>query len=98
MQTDEHLVTVTRYAESNPLRAKMATDLGSWRWSSYTANAGLAVDALVTEAPVWAQLSANEEKRQAYWRHWLHTPHTEREPKRCANRWCRAGRSRRIGG
>ena len=79
IETDEHLLTVMRYAESNPLRAKMVTDLGSWRWSSYAAHAGMGVDPLVTEAPAWAQLGANNEKRQAYWQRWLHTPQTERE-------------------
>lgn len=79
IQTDEHLLTVMRYVESNPLRAKMVTDLGSWRWSSYAVHAGLGVDPMVSEAPVWAQLGATEEKRQAYWKRWLHTPQTERE-------------------
>src|SRR5438270_14060458 len=32
---DDHLLTVLRYVEGNPLRAGMVADLQTYRWSSY---------------------------------------------------------------
>jgi putative transposase len=34
VQSDEHLLTVARYIERNPLRAKMVEDARAWQWSS----------------------------------------------------------------
>jgi putative transposase len=35
VQQDEHLLTVARYVESNPVRAKMVESAADWPWSSY---------------------------------------------------------------
>ncbi len=35
---DDHLLTVMRYIEQNPLRARMVKDVGEYRWSSYLLN------------------------------------------------------------
>jgi putative transposase len=35
VQEDRHLLTVLRYVEANPLRAKLGTRAGDWPWSSY---------------------------------------------------------------
>ena len=35
VQDDEHLLTVTRYIEGNPVRALLAPTVGEWPWSSY---------------------------------------------------------------
>src|SRR5258708_1449500 len=35
IQDDDHLLTVLRYVESNPLRAGMVKDLAEYSWSSY---------------------------------------------------------------
>jgi putative transposase len=77
--TDEHLLTVMRYVESNPFRAGLVGDLADYPWSSYRAH-GLGESLpLVDEAPVWSSLGRSEAARQAYWRKWLHTPLTEKE-------------------
>jgi len=34
VQTDEHFLTVCRYVERNPLRARLVTRAEAWRWSS----------------------------------------------------------------
>ena len=34
IETDHHLHTVIRYAEQNPLRAKLVTQVEDWQWSS----------------------------------------------------------------
>jgi putative transposase len=71
---DEHLLTVMRYVESNPLRAGMVSDLAAYPWSSYLAHGLGKSMGLVDQAPVWAGLSKTEPGRQAYWRRWLHQP------------------------
>ena len=35
VQDDHHLLTVMRYAEANPLRAKMVEKAEAWPWSSF---------------------------------------------------------------
>ncbi len=79
IEGDEHLLTAMRYAECNPLRAGTVSNLADWRWSSYRVHVGLDSDDLVSESPVWSQLGADEAKRRAYWKRWLHTPQTEQE-------------------
>ncbi len=34
IQEDDHLLTVLRYVECNPLRANMVQEAEAWRWSS----------------------------------------------------------------
>jgi REP-associated tyrosine transposase len=36
IQTDEHLLTVCRYVEQNPLRAGLVARAENWRWSSFS--------------------------------------------------------------
>jgi putative transposase len=79
IEADEHLLTVMRYVESNPLRAGMVSDLAAYPWSSYVVHGLGKSTSLVSEAPVWAPLGKTEAARQAYWRKWLHMPLTERE-------------------
>jgi putative transposase len=82
VQADEHLLTVMRYVEANPLRAGLVADLADWPWSSYAVHGSGAADDLVTPAPVWAGLRSTEGRRQAYWRRWVHEPLTEKELER----------------
>ena len=58
VQQDGHLLTVARYIESNPVRAKMVDSAADWPWSSYHQHAGtgseqsdvpLAIDPLPVE-------------------------------------------------
>src|SRR5262245_18511729 len=79
IQADEHVWTVLRYVEANPLRAGLVDDLAKWLWSSFASHVGLASDDLVAVAPVWERLGADEDKRQKYWRRWLHQPITAKE-------------------
>jgi putative transposase len=79
IQQDDHLLTVMRYVEANPLRARLVREPGDWRWSSFAAHAEGSPDDLVSEAPVWAGLGATEPRRQAFWRGWVATPLTEKE-------------------
>lgn len=36
IQSDEHLLTVARYIEANPVRAGLSSTAAQWRWSSHT--------------------------------------------------------------
>ena len=36
MQENEHLLTVLRYVERNPLRAGLVAEVDGWPWSSLT--------------------------------------------------------------
>jgi putative transposase len=79
VSADEHLLTVMRYVESNPLRAGMVGDLSGYPWSSYAVHGLGRHLPVVDEVPLWASLGKTAEARQRYWRDWLHTPLTERE-------------------
>jgi putative transposase len=54
IQTDEHLLTVCRYVERNPLRAKLVKQAEEWRWSSlWRRQFGDAIaKALLTDWPI----------------------------------------------
>jgi putative transposase len=79
IEGDEHLLTVLRYVEANPLRAGMVADLKDYAWTSYAAHGLGQADALLSEVPVWSGLAPTEAARQAFWRQWVHEPLTERE-------------------
>lgn len=79
IQDDEHLLTVLRYIEGNPLRAGIVADLKDYPWTSYaTHGLGQACE-LLSELPVWSSLGKTENRRRAYWRRWVHKPFTEVE-------------------
>jgi putative transposase len=62
VQDDTHLLTVLRYVEANPLRAKLVTRAEDWRWSSlrrwlYGEPARLTLDEWpVQRPPDWPQI------------------------------------------
>ena len=79
IQDDEHLLTVLRYVEANPLRAGLVSDLADYPWSSYAVHGLGASNPVVAAAPVWGRVGKSEVARQRYWREWVHTPLTEKE-------------------
>jgi putative transposase len=79
IEEDEHLLTVMRYVEANPLRAGITEDLASYPWSSYPVHGLGKSDDLVAEAPVWRGLGTTEGARQKRWRKWVHRPLTDKE-------------------
>jgi putative transposase len=79
IQDDEHLLTVLRYIEANPLRAGMVTDLCDYPWSSYAVHGLGQSRPEVSELPTWQGLARTEEARQAHWRTLVHAPLTARE-------------------
>jgi putative transposase len=70
IQEDDHYLTVLRYVERNPLRAKLTRRAEAWLWSSLRLRAAGASDPILTSGPVaipnnWAAL--------------VHQPQTEAE-------------------
>jgi putative transposase len=82
VQTDEHLLTVLRYVERNPLRAGLVGRAADWRWGSlWRRERGPAeARALLAEGPV---------PRPAGWAAWVDAPQTAAELerlRRCSRR------------
>lgn len=74
IQNDEHLLTVLRYIEANPLRAGIVERAEDYRWSSYAVHGLGKVDELVDPLPVYQELSASAGVRQAKWSRLVHRP------------------------
>ena len=69
IQRDEHLLTVLRYVERNPVRATLAARAEAWPWSS-------AGELVTSECPT---IAAWPVPRVPNWREWVNKPLTERE-------------------
>lgn len=52
IQADDHLLTVLRYVEGNPVRAGLVKSARDWPWSSHGERLGLVSDSLISETPV----------------------------------------------
>ena len=70
IQENEHLLTVLRYVERNPLRAGLVTEVNAWPWSSLAVQSRL-------EAPVW--YSNGPVPRPRDWLTWVAHPQTDME-------------------
>jgi len=62
---DDHLLTVLRYVEANPVRAGLARTAADWTWSSYRARLARTYGGLLDLAPVpepadWAAFVASD--------------------------------------
>jgi putative transposase len=68
IQDDAHLLVVLRYIEANPLRARMVTDPGDYRWSSYPCHGLGRDDPRVSPFPEWDELGRTEAERRRRWR------------------------------
>jgi REP-associated tyrosine transposase len=88
IEEDEHLLTVLRYVERNPLRAGLVSEMDTWPWSS------LAL-ARQRERPAWH--SDGPVKRGRNWLAHVAQPQTDMELlalRRCVNRGCPYGNDR----
>jgi len=70
IQEDDHLLTVLRYVERNPLRANMVEEADAWRWSSLWHRTHRNRAGLVDAGPV---------ALPRRWRQHVQTPQTEAE-------------------
>lgn len=77
IQNDEHLLTVLRYIEANPLRANIVTHAEEYPWSSYpTHGLGEATELLDRVIP-YEQLSQYTAVRLRKWSEKVHLPLAE---------------------
>jgi len=70
VQKDDHLLTVIRYIERNPVRAGLVESVKDWSWSSYQGRSGSNSDLLLSELPI--ELPSN-------WQEYVDTPLTNKE-------------------
>jgi putative transposase len=70
IQEDEHLLTVLRYIERNPLRANLVARAEDWRWSSLRWH---------LQPPLLPFLHAGPVPRPPEWTDLVQAPHTEAE-------------------
>ena len=70
VQEDDHLLTVLRYVERNPLRAGLVRRARDWRWSSLAAADGPGPRVVLADWPV---------PRPADWAERVERPETEAE-------------------
>jgi putative transposase len=67
IEDDDHLLTVFRYIEANPVRAKMVERASEYRWSSYASHARDAANELLSVCQPYEQMSAYAAVRQRRW-------------------------------
>jgi putative transposase len=74
VQDDEHLLTVLRYIEANPLRAKIVKRADDYGWSSYLSHGLGATDELLDPLLNYEELAQRPETRQRKWAEKVHAP------------------------
>jgi putative transposase len=79
IQDDGHLLTVLRYIEANPLRARIVEDLTGYRWSSFPTHGRGVADPLLDPFPGYEGLGRTPAERQARWRRKVMAPQPESE-------------------
>src|SRR5207249_7233613 len=78
IQDDDHLLTVLRYIEANPLRAGIAAQAGRYRWSSFAAHGEGKSDDLLDPLAPYEALAGEPRLRQRRWSRFVHqTPSDE---------------------
>jgi len=70
IQKDEHLLTVLRYVERNPVRARLVFSARDWLWSSHKERTGKELEKIVDNLPI---------NLPADWSKYIDEPLTEKE-------------------
>jgi putative transposase len=79
IQDDDHLLTVLRYIEANPVRAKMVAHAGEYRWSSFGSHGLGRVDALLDHIDLYHDLAKTAPARQRRWSSFVHQQPSDEE-------------------
>ena len=79
IQNDVHLLTVLRYIEANPLRAKLVRRADKYPWSSYGVHGLGEENELVDRLITYEELSPQAKTRQRKWAAKVHQPLKEAE-------------------
>ena len=72
IQEDEHLLTVLRYIEANPVRAKMVKRAADYPWSSFAAHGLGKPNDLLDSVTPYEQLATYAKVRQRKWCEYVH--------------------------
>ena len=72
IQDDDHLLTVLRYVEANPLRAGIVPQAGDYRWSSYAAHGLGQPSPLLDRLTAYEALAARPATRCRRWSSFVH--------------------------
>jgi putative transposase len=72
IQDDEHLLTVLRYIEANPVRAGLVKHADKYRWSSFACHGNGRADFLIETMPAYEALGASPATRQRRWTAYVH--------------------------
>jgi putative transposase len=79
IEDDGHLLTVLRYIEANPLRAKMVERAGDYPWSSFACHGLGQSDPLLDPVPGYEALAKSAARRQRRWSAYVHQTPEEAE-------------------
>ena len=79
IQDDDHLLTVLRYIEGNPLRAKMVELAGDYPWSSFACHGMGRGDPLLDAVVGYDALASSPAARQRRWSAYVHQVPEEAE-------------------
>src|SRR5436190_807959 len=78
VQNDEHVLTVLRYIEANPLRAGIVENAADYIWSSYRVHGLGETCDLLSPLVTYDELAKNPNTRQRKWAEKVHRPLDER--------------------
>ena len=79
IQDDDHLLTVLRYVEANPLRARMVERADAYPWSSFAERATARGAGLLDPTPAFDALGATPAARRRRWAAFVHREPAEAE-------------------
>ena len=79
IQDDDHLLTVLRYIEANPLCAKLVERAGDYRWSSFACHGLGRSDPLLDPVVGYDGLASDPAARQRRWSAYVHRMPEEEE-------------------
>ena len=79
IQDDEHLLTVLRYIEANPVRAELVKQAGDYRWSSFRAHGLGESDPLLDRVEAYEALAVQPAARRRRWSAYVHQTPEEAE-------------------
>lgn len=79
IQDDGHLLTVLRYIEANPLRARMVEAAGDYRWSSFAAHGLGRPDPLLDPIVEYEAMAKAPATRQRRWSALIHKAPSDEE-------------------
>jgi putative transposase len=68
VDSGSYVTACYRYIERNPVRAAMVGEPAAYRWSSYSGNAGLVENQMLSPHPEYLALSENNQSRQEIYR------------------------------